>query len=142
MQYEPVSVKYDESCSMLSNPGVTDEQKFLHRATQDALKMDMPLVISNLDRWKLDLLKAEGITAEKVCLQALCMKKCPSGPIIDVPVVAKVTIEGQEFCQSNKNSPRTPVPSKSISESDMPEFVSFSKTFIWHHSLKLSKISY
>uniref|UniRef100_K3ZQS0 Chromatin assembly factor 1 subunit FSM n=1 Tax=Setaria italica TaxID=4555 RepID=K3ZQS0_SETIT len=122
MQYEPVSVKYDESCSMLSNPGVTDEQRFLHRATEDALKIDMPLVISNLDHRKLDLKKAEGITAEKVCLQALCMKKYPSGPIIDVPVVAKVTIEDQEFRQSNKKSPRTPVPSKSISESDMPEF--------------------
>ncbi|RLN33879.1 chromatin assembly factor 1 subunit FSM-like [Panicum miliaceum] len=122
VQYEPVCVKFDDTCSMLSNPGVTVEQKFLHSATEDALRIDRPLVISNLDHRKLDLLKAEDITAEKLCLQALCMKKYPSGPIIDVPMVVKVTIEDPAFCRSNKKSPRTPVPTKSISDSDMPEF--------------------
>jgi len=136
VQYEPVCVKFDETCSMLSNPGVTVEQKFLHSATEDALKIDRPLVISNLDHRKLDLLKAEEITAERLCLQALCMKKYPSGPIIDVPMVVKVTIEDTAFCRSNKKSPRTLVPSKSISDSDMPEFVSFWETFRWHYSLK------
>ncbi|CAN6171637.1 unnamed protein product [Urochloa humidicola] len=129
VQYEPVSVKFDETCSMLSNLGATDEQKFLHSATEDALMRDRPLVISNLDHRKLDLLKAKGITAEKLCLQALCMKKYPSGPIIDVPTVIKMTMEDQEFCQSNKKSPRTPVPSKSISDSDMPEFAKLVASF-------------
>ncbi|OEL25709.1 Chromatin assembly factor 1 subunit FSM, partial [Dichanthelium oligosanthes] len=128
VQYEPVSVKSDETCSMLSNPGVTVDQKFLHSATEDALAIDRPLVISNLDHRKLDLLKAEDITAEKLCLQALCMKKYPSGPIIDVPVVVKVTMEDQAFCRSNKKSPaRTPVPSKSIADLDMPEFLRMGK---------------
>ena len=136
MQYEPVCVKFDETCSMLSNPRVTVEQKFLHNATEDALRIDRPLVISNLDHKKLDLLKAEEITAERLCLQALCMKKYPSGPIIDVPMVVKVIMEDTTFFQSNKKSPRTPVPSKSISDSDMPEFVSFWETFRWHYSLK------
>ncbi|CAL5079636.1 unnamed protein product [Urochloa decumbens] len=129
VQYEPVSVKFDESCSMLSNLGVTDEQKFLHTATENALMIDRPLVISNLDHRKLDMLKAKGITAEKLCLQALCMKKYPSSPIIDVPTVVTKTMEDQEFCQSNKKSPGTPVPSKSISDTDMPEFAKLVTSF-------------
>jgi chromatin assembly factor 1 subunit A len=141
VQYEPICVKFDETCSMLSNPGVTVEQKFLHSATEDALRIDRPLVISNLDHGKLDLLKAEDITAERLCLQALCMKKYRNGPIIDVPMVVKVTMEDPAFCRSNKKSPRTPVSSKSISDSDMPEFVSFWETFIWHYFLEC-KISY
>ncbi|CAN6203576.1 unnamed protein product [Urochloa humidicola] len=128
VQYEPVSVKFYETCSMLSNPGVTDEQKFLHSATEDALMIDRPLVITNLDHRKLDQLKTEGITAEKLCLQALCMKKYPNGPIIDVPTVVKMTMEDQEVCQSNKKSPRTP-PSKSISDTDMPEFAKLVTSF-------------
>jgi len=137
VQYEPVRVKVDETCSMLSHPRVTVEQKFLHSATEDALRIDRPLVISNLDHRKFDLLRAEENPAERrLCLQALCMKKYPSGPIIDVPMVVKVIMEDTTFCQSNKKSPRTPVPSKSISDSDMPEFVSFWETFRWHYSLK------
>jgi len=119
---------------MLCIPGVTVEelnallqrQKALHIITEHAHKIDRPLVISNLDHRKLDLLNAEDITGmlkmEKICLQALCMKKYPGSPIIDVPVV-NMTIE-DGFCRSNRKSPRTPVSSKAISESDMPEFVS------------------
>ncbi|CAD6226067.1 unnamed protein product [Miscanthus lutarioriparius] len=132
MQCEPVCIKFDEISTMLSIPGVTVEelnallqrQKALHIITEHALKIDRPLVISNLDHRKLDLLNAEDITGmlklEKICLQALCMKKYPGSPIIDVPVV-NMTIE-DGFCRSNKKSPRTPVSSKAISESDMPEF--------------------
>jgi chromatin assembly factor 1 subunit A len=134
MQCEPVCVKFDEISTLLSIPGVTVEelnallqrQKALHIITEHALEIDRPLVISNLDHRKLDLLNAEDITGmlkmEKICLQALCMKKYPGSPIIDVPVV-NMTIE-DGFCRSNKKSPRTPVSSKAISESDMPEFVS------------------
>ncbi|OQU88836.1 hypothetical protein SORBI_3002G104300 [Sorghum bicolor] len=132
MQCEPVCVKFDEISTLLSIPGVTVEelnallqrQKALHIITEHALEIDRPLVISNLDHRKLDLLNAEDITGmlkmEKICLQALCMKKYPGSPIIDVPVV-NMTIE-DGFCRSNKKSPRTPVSSKAISESDMPEF--------------------
>lgn len=127
-----VSVKSDESCST----------QFLRRATEHALSRQRPVVISNLDHSKLDLLKAEDITAEKLCLQALCMEKYPSGPIIDVPVDVKMTMKDQEFCQSNKKIPRTPVPSKSLSDSDMAEFVSFSKAFTWENFQTRSKISY
>ncbi|KAF8776316.1 hypothetical protein HU200_003635 [Digitaria exilis] len=123
MQGVKESVKSDESCSM----------QFLRRATERALSRERPVVISNLDHSKRDLLKAEDATAEKLCLQALCMKKYSSGPIIDVPVDVKMTMKDQEFCQSNKKIPRTPVPSKSLSDSDMPEFVSFLKTFTWEY---------
>ncbi|WVZ62688.1 hypothetical protein U9M48_012402 [Paspalum notatum var. saurae] len=51
------------------------------------------------------------------------MKKYHDSPIIDVPNVVNMAMEDQEFCPSNKKSPRIPLPSKSISDSDMPEFV-------------------
>ncbi|ONM52768.1 Chromatin assembly factor 1 subunit FAS1 [Zea mays] len=132
MQCESVCVRFDGISSLLSIPGVTVEelnallqrQKALHIITEHALKIDRPLVICNLDHRKLGLLNAEGITGmlkmEKICLQALCMKKYPGSPIIDVPVVNTTIEDG--FCRSNKKSPRTPVSSKAISESDMPEF--------------------
>jgi chromatin assembly factor 1 subunit A len=67
MQCEPVCVIFDEISTMLSIPGVTVEelnallqrQKALHIITEHALKIDRPLVISNLDHRKLDLLNAE-----------------------------------------------------------------------------------
>nr|CAB3456288.1 unnamed protein product [Digitaria exilis] len=46
------------------------------------------------------------------------MKKYSSGPIIDVPVDV----------QSNKKISRTPLPSKSLSDSDMPEFAKLVKS--------------
>lgn len=147
MQRESVCHQFDDISSILSTPGVTVEeltspletQKALHIFTKRSLEKERPLVISNLDHRKVDLLNTEDITRrlelEKICLEALCMKKYPGSPIIDVPVVGNMTIE-DELCQRNKKSPGTPVPSKAISESNMHEFVSFYKTFRWLSSLK------
>ncbi|PWZ15683.1 Chromatin assembly factor 1 subunit FSM [Zea mays] len=116
--------KETENSFVVPNDYLSDDEKALHIITEHALKIDRPLVICNLDHRKLGLLNAEGITGmlkmEKICLQALCMKKYPGSPIIDVPVVNTTIEDG--FCRSNKKSPLTPVSSKAISESDMPEF--------------------
>uniref|UniRef100_A0A0A9ATD2 Chromatin assembly factor 1 subunit FSM n=2 Tax=Arundo donax TaxID=35708 RepID=A0A0A9ATD2_ARUDO len=140
VQYEPLSGKCVETSSLLSVLEVTIEelnvllqrQKALHGFTEHALRKDRPLVISNLDHSKVDLLKADDIAGilkvEQLCLQALCMRKYPGGPIVDVPVNVSLSVEDQEFRRSNKRSPSTPVASKSISDSDIPEFVKLIKS--------------
>uniref|UniRef100_A0A0E0EA25 Chromatin assembly factor 1 subunit p150 C-terminal domain-containing protein n=1 Tax=Oryza meridionalis TaxID=40149 RepID=A0A0E0EA25_9ORYZ len=135
VQFEPLSGKLDDTCRLLSIPGVAIEeldvvlqqQKALHSFTEHALKKDRPLVIYNLDHGKAYLLDAEAITGilkvEQLCLQALCMKEYPGAPIIDVPVDINLPIKDLEIGQPNKKGPSTPVASKSISGSDLPEFV-------------------
>ncbi|GJN12225.1 hypothetical protein PR202_ga30517 [Eleusine coracana subsp. coracana] len=99
-------------------------KKALNSLTEYALRKDMPLVISNLDHRKVDLLKDEDITGilkvEKLFLGALCMRIYPGGPIIDAPTYVNVSSDVQKFSQENKS---TPVTSKFISDIDMPEFV-------------------
>lgn len=96
--------------------------KAISSFTEHALRKDRPLVVSNLDHRKVDLLIAKdttGIhTVEKLCLQALCRMTYPGGPIIDVPTDTACDV--QKFCQAKK---RTPVTSKYISDIDMPDFV-------------------
>ncbi|TVU39677.1 hypothetical protein EJB05_13109, partial [Eragrostis curvula] len=132
VQYEPLSGTFDDTCSILGTSGITVEElnvllqgkKALNSFTEHALRKDRPLVISNLDHRKDDLLKAEDITGilkvEKLCLQALCMRKYPGGPIIDVPTNVNVSLDDQKFFGANNS---TPVALKSISDLDMPEFV-------------------
>uniref|UniRef100_A0A0E0LJ89 Chromatin assembly factor 1 subunit p150 C-terminal domain-containing protein n=1 Tax=Oryza punctata TaxID=4537 RepID=A0A0E0LJ89_ORYPU len=135
VQFEPLSGKLDDTCRLLSIPGVAIEeldvvlqqQKALHSFTEHALKKDRPLVIYNLDHGKADLLDAEDITGilkvEQLCLQALCMKEYLGAPIIDVPVNINLPIKDLDIGRPNKKGPSTPVASKSISGSDLPEFV-------------------
>lgn len=145
VQYEPLSGKLDESSRLLSIPGVAIEelnvllqqQKALHSFTEHALRKDRPLVVSNLYHDKVDLLNAEDITGilkvEQLCLQALCMREYPGGPIVDVPADVNLPLEDQKICRSNKMGPSTPVASKSISDSDLPEFVKLIKSC--HHGI-------
>uniref|UniRef100_A0A0E0AI06 Chromatin assembly factor 1 subunit p150 C-terminal domain-containing protein n=1 Tax=Oryza glumipatula TaxID=40148 RepID=A0A0E0AI06_9ORYZ len=135
VQFEPLSGKLDDTCRLLSIPRVAIEeldvvlqqQKALHSFTEHALKKDRPLVIYNLDHGKAYLLDAEAITGilkvEQLCLQALCMKEYLGAPIIDVPVDFNFPIKDLEIGRLNKKGPSTPVASKSISGSDLPEFV-------------------
>ncbi|BAT00952.1 Os07g0273301 [Oryza sativa Japonica Group] len=135
VQFEPLSGKLDDTCRLLSIPRVAIEeldvvlqqQKALHSFTEHALKKDRPLVIYNLDHGKAYLLDAEAITGilkvEQLCLQALCMKEYLGAPIIDVPVDINFPIKDLEIGRLNRKGPSTPVASKSISGSDLPEFV-------------------
>lgn len=149
VQFEPLSGKLDDTCRLLSIPRVAIEeldvvlqqQKALHSFTEHALKKDRPLVIYNLDHGKAYLLDAEAITGilkvEQLCLQALCMKEYLGAPIIDVPVDINFPIKDLEIGRLNKKGPSTPVASKSISGSDLPEFVSWWYAMKWQFSYKL-----
>jgi chromatin assembly factor 1 subunit A len=105
------------------------QQKVLHNLTEQALKKSQPLIISNLNHEKLDLLN-QGLTGmdkfEQVCMQALCMRVWPGDTAIDLPVINAAAVEDGVVSELDGKSIGTPPPSvvAAISDSDMPEFVS------------------
>ncbi|KAJ4809594.1 Chromatin assembly factor 1 subunit fas1 [Rhynchospora pubera] len=104
------------------------QQKVLHNLTEQALKKSQPLVISNLNHEKLDLLN-QGLTGmdkwEQVCMQALCLRVWPGGVAIDLPVIQGAAIEDGVVAETNGKTVGTSSASvgATILDSDMPEFV-------------------
>jgi chromatin assembly factor 1 subunit A len=104
------------------------QQKMLHNLTEQALKRSQPLIISNLNHEKLDVLN-QGLAGmdklEQVCMQALCMRVWPGGTAIDLLVIKAVAVEDGVVSELYGKSVGTP-PSvvAAVSDSDMPEFVS------------------
>lgn len=106
------------------------QQRVLQNLTEQALKKSQPLIISNLNHKKLNLLNQEGLTGidklEQVCMQALCMRFWPGGAAIDLPVTQAAAVEDGVVSEFHGKSVGTPSASQvaTVSDSDMPEFVS------------------
>ncbi|CAO1942635.1 unnamed protein product [Urochloa humidicola] len=101
------------------------QQKVLNTLTEQALRKSQPLVISNLNHEKAELLTAEDLKGtakiEQLCLQVLSMCICP-GVVVDVPVTDNSSATAEEINQSNvKNG--SPASASAIPEADLPEFV-------------------
>ncbi|CAL4953256.1 unnamed protein product [Urochloa decumbens] len=104
------------------------QQKVLNTLTEQALRKSQPLVISNLNHEKAELLTAEDLKGtakiEQLCLQVLSMCICPGGVVVDVPITdnSSASATAEEINQSNvKNG--SPASASAIPESDLPEFV-------------------
>ncbi|CAO1944071.1 unnamed protein product [Urochloa humidicola] len=102
------------------------QQKVLNTLTEQALRKSQPLVISNLNHEKAELLTAEDLKGtakiEQLCLQVLSMCICPGGVVVDVPVTDNSSATAEEINQSNvKNG--SPASASAIPEADLPEFV-------------------
>ncbi|XP_072970951.1 chromatin assembly factor 1 subunit FSM [Typha angustifolia] len=132
----PSDVNEDEASSLPGKPDVDVEesrcflrqQKILHDLTVQALRKNQPLVISNLNHEKSELMMAQDLVGmvklEQLCLQALCMRAYPGGSIIDMTTKENPSREDQGICQSNSKNTNTPTTSSSaIPDSDLPEFV-------------------
>ncbi|CAO2172383.1 unnamed protein product [Urochloa humidicola] len=102
------------------------QQKVLNTLTEQALRKSQPLVISNLNHEKAELLSAEDLKGtakiEQLCLQVLSMCICPGGVVVDVPITDNSPASADEINQSNvKNG--SPASASAIPEEDLPEFV-------------------
>lgn len=129
-------IEDDARSSPCCNPEVESEefkallqqQKHLHSLTEQALEKGRPLVISNLMHEKAGLMMAEELNGtpklEQLCLQALCMRACPGGSVIDISINDNPSNEDQDICQSqNRNSTTPTATAAGILDSDLPEFV-------------------
>ncbi|KAF8664866.1 hypothetical protein HU200_054176 [Digitaria exilis] len=101
------------------------QQKVLNTLTEQALRKSQPLVISNLNNEKAQLLSAEDLKGaakvEQLCLQVLSMRICPGGRAVDMPTIDN-TASAEEINQSNvKNC--SPTSASAIPETDLPEIV-------------------
>ncbi|KAG2593530.1 chromatin assembly factor 1 subunit FSM-like isoform X2 [Panicum virgatum] len=102
------------------------QQKVLNTLTEQALRKSQPLVISNLNHEKAELLTAEDLKGttkvEQLCLQVLSMRICPGGAVVDVPSIDNSSASAEEINQSNvKNG--SPASASAIPETDLPEIV-------------------
>lgn len=105
------------------------QQKVLNTLTEQALRKSQPLVISNLNHEKAELLTAEDIKGtakvEQLCLQVLSMRICPGGVIVDVPTIDNSSASAEEINQCNvKNGSPGSASASAIPETDLPEIVS------------------
>ncbi|KAK8454227.1 hypothetical protein SEVIR_5G418500v4 [Setaria viridis] len=104
------------------------QQKVLNTLTEQALRKSQPLVISNLNHEKAELLTAEDIKGtakvEQLCLQVLSMRICPGGVIVDVPTIDNSSASAEEINQCNvKNGSPGSASASAIPETDLPEIV-------------------
>ncbi|WOL04450.1 chromatin assembly factor 1 subunit FAS1-like [Canna indica] len=103
------------------------QMKILYHLTEKALRKSQPLVISNLNHEKAELLRAEDLTGtdkvEQICLQTLCMQAFLGGSIIDVYTNPSSLCEDQPVTQSSKEITTQAGTAEVISESDLPECV-------------------
>ncbi|KAF8402385.1 hypothetical protein HHK36_013340 [Tetracentron sinense] len=103
------------------------QQKYLHNLTEQALRKNQPLIVSNLMHEKATCLMSEDLSGipklEYMCLQALNMQVFPGGPPIERVMDH---YKDQEVCQSqSKEDNTTPVVAVTvILDSDLPKIVS------------------
>ncbi|KAL5990829.1 hypothetical protein ACLOJK_011734 [Asimina triloba] len=105
------------------------QQKYLHNLTENALRRNQPLIISNLMHEKNSLLCAGDLTGtskiEQICLQALTICPCSEGEIIvNISEEAEMLNQEKETCSSQSKSEPRPVLTGAILDSDMPAVVS------------------
>jgi len=103
------------------------QQRVLNTLTEQALRKSQPLIISNLNHEKAELLTAEDLKGmakiEQLCLQVLSMCICPGGAVVDVPLTDSSSATVEETNQPNvKNG--SPGAASAIPETDLPEIVS------------------
>lgn len=109
------------------------QQKYLHNATEQALRRNKPLIISNLLHQKVQSAFAEDLTStpavEQTCLLALSMRGFPGCPSMEISVLEDVEEENVEASPPSSNGNATPVSTATaVPDSDLPQIVS---SVIW-----------
>ncbi|KAI3807885.1 hypothetical protein L1987_23821 [Smallanthus sonchifolius] len=96
--------------------------KHLNTLTEHALRKNKPLLILNLMHEK----SKSTSESEQMCLQSLSIRAFPVGPSVEILAGDDAQEEIPEDCPSSSKSSGQPVASgtTSISDSDLPEFVS------------------
>lgn len=105
------------------------QQKYLHNATEHALRRNKPLIISNLMHEKVPSVLTEDLTGtpdvEQTCLLALSMHAFPGCPSIEISVIEDFQEENLEASPSSSKGSTTPVSTATaILDSDLPQIVS------------------
>jgi chromatin assembly factor 1 subunit A len=76
--------------------------------TEQALRKSQPLIISNLNHEKVELLIAEDLKGttkiEQLCLQVISMCICPGCAVVDVPPTDSSSATVEEISQPNLNN--------------------------------------
>ncbi|KAM0946519.1 putative chromatin assembly factor 1 subunit A [Dioscorea sansibarensis] len=103
-------------------------QKYLCSWTEQALRKCQPLIISNLMHEKTELLMTEDLAGtdklEQICLQAICMRACPGGSVVDIPANHDQLNSDHEISHLQKEGFSLPMTSMAaIQDADLPEFV-------------------
>ncbi|XP_062228383.1 chromatin assembly factor 1 subunit FSM-like [Phragmites australis] len=102
------------------------QQKALNTLTEQALRKSQPLVISNINNEKAELLTAGDLKGlakiEQLCLQVLSMCIYPGGAVVDVPVIDSSSANAEGINQSNVKI-SSPAAASAIPETDLPEIV-------------------
>ncbi|XP_062207753.1 chromatin assembly factor 1 subunit FSM-like [Phragmites australis] len=102
------------------------QQKVFNTLTEQALRKSQPLVISNINHEKAELLTAgdlKGVAKiEQLCLQVLSMRICPGSAAVDVPVIDSSSTNHERINQSNVKI-SSPAAAAAITEMDLPEIV-------------------
>ncbi|KAL5656404.1 hypothetical protein ACJX0J_035723, partial [Zea mays] len=102
------------------------QQRVLNILTEQALRKSQPLIISNLNHEKAELLTAEDLKGtakiEQLCLQVLSMHICPGGAVVDVPLTDSSSATVEEINQPNPKD-GSPGAASAIPETDLPEIV-------------------
>jgi hypothetical protein len=103
------------------------QQKVLNTLTEQALRKSQPLVISNINKEKAELMTAEDLKGlakiEQLFLQVLSMCIFPGGVVVDVPCIDSSPQSPEGIGPFNgKNS--SPAAGSAIPETDLPEIVS------------------
>ncbi|KAK3162717.1 hypothetical protein QOZ80_1BG0092860 [Eleusine coracana subsp. coracana] len=102
------------------------QQKVLNTLTEQALRKSQPLVISNINNEKAQLMMAEDLKGlakiEQLCLQVLSMRICPGGAVVGVPCIDSSPPTTEGIDQSNGKT-SSPAAASAIPETDLPEIV-------------------
>jgi chromatin assembly factor 1 subunit A len=76
--------------------------------TEQVLRKRQPLIISNLNHGKTELLTVEDLKGttkiEQLCLQVISMCICPGCAIVDVPPTNSSSVTVEEISQPNLNN--------------------------------------
>lgn len=120
-------IESEEFCALLR------QQKYLNNLTEQALRKNQPLLITNLIHDKEFLLSGHNLSGtpklEQMCLQALSMCLIPGSSHIEISI-DKMQNEDQEACISIGKGGATPISDVSaIPESDLPIIVSYTVEF-------------
>ncbi|CAM8931265.1 unnamed protein product [Rhodiola kirilowii] len=104
-------------------------QKHLENLTEQALRKNQPLIISNLMHEKAPMLKADDLSGvqkvEQICLQALSMCLFPGHSQVEISAGDEIQNDNMESCTPNSKAHAALKPAETaISDVDLPKFVS------------------
>ncbi|MQL95352.1 hypothetical protein Taro_028017 [Colocasia esculenta] len=110
----------NEECSAL-----LQRQKHLDHLTQQALRKNQPLIITNLLHEKSEIALAKDLNGalkvEQICLQTLCVVACSGGSIIEHPFDNRSSGDS-DVCQSEVGSAPT-VTAPTLCDPNLQEYV-------------------